>query len=91
MRRRREFAARRTETWTTDFRLLLQRAAAAWHKNITEFLLDAGIHAAKETLAHRRLFRLDEAQWKAFQEVLDRSVVAKPHFARLLSEKSVLE
>jgi uncharacterized protein (DUF1778 family) len=69
----------------------LQRAAATSHKNVTEFLLEAGINAAEEALADRRLFRLDDEQWKAFNEALDRPVVAKPRLARLLTEKSVLE
>jgi uncharacterized protein (DUF1778 family) len=76
---------------TPVVKALLQRAAASSHKNVTEFLLEAGINAAEETLADRRLFRLDDAQWKAFNAALDRPVVAKPRLARLLSEKSVLE
>jgi uncharacterized protein (DUF1778 family) len=76
---------------TPTVKTLLQRAAAASHKNVTEFLLEAGINAAEETLADRRLFRLDDQQWQAFVEALDRPVVAKPRLARLLAEKSVLE
>jgi uncharacterized protein (DUF1778 family) len=76
---------------TPTVKAFLQRAAASSHKNVTEFLLEAGINAAEETLADRRLFRLDDAQWKAFNDALDRPVVAKPRLARLLAEKSVLE
>jgi uncharacterized protein (DUF1778 family) len=39
----------------------------------------------------RRLFWLDDAQWQAFRDVLDRPVIKKPRLARLLAEKSVLE
>jgi uncharacterized protein (DUF1778 family) len=39
---------------------LLQEAARACHKNVSEFLLDAGV-AAVQTLADRRQFILDEA------------------------------
>ena len=82
----------RIEVRTTPrMKTLLQRAAASSHKNVTEFLLDAGIHAAEDALADRRRLRLDDAQWQAFHEVLDRPVVAKPRLARLLFEKSVLE
>jgi uncharacterized protein (DUF1778 family) len=70
---------------------LLLRAAAASHKNVTEFLLEAGINAAEEALVDRHLFRLDEGTWRAFQEALDRPVAQKPRLARLLGEKSVLE
>jgi uncharacterized protein (DUF1778 family) len=76
---------------TPTVKALLQRAAAFSHKNVTEFLLEAGIDAAEQALADRRLFRLDDQQWEAFVEALDRPVVAKPRLARLLSEKSVLE
>jgi uncharacterized protein (DUF1778 family) len=76
---------------TPAVKALLQRAAASSHKNVTEFLLEAGINAAEEALADRRLFRLDDEQWQAFNEALDRPVVARPRLAQLLSEKSVLE
>lgn len=76
---------------TPSMKSLLQRAAATSHKNVTEFLLEAGINAAEESLVDRRLFQLDDAQWQAFQDVLDRPVTEKPRLARLLSEKSVLE
>ena len=76
---------------TPIVKALLQRAAASSHKNVTEFLLEAGINAAEETLADRRLFRLDEQQWKAFNDALDRPAVAKPRLARLFADKSVLE
>lgn len=41
---------------------LLQEAAQASHKRVSEFLLDAGITAANQTLADRRRFELDAAQ-----------------------------
>jgi len=87
-----EAKSERIEVRTTpSMKSLLQRAAATSHKNVTEFLLDAGINAAEESLVDRRLFQLDDVQWQAFQDVLDRPVTEKPRLARLLSEKSVLE
>jgi uncharacterized protein (DUF1778 family) len=87
-----EAKSERIEVRTTpSMKALLQRAATSSHKNVTDFLLEAGITAAEEALVDRRMFRLDEAQWQAFQDVLDRPVVAKPRLARLLAEKSVLE
>jgi uncharacterized protein (DUF1778 family) len=76
---------------TPGVKALLQRAAASSHKNVTEFLLEAGINAAEETLADRRLFRLNDEQWQAFNDALDRPVITKLRLAQLLSEKSVLE
>jgi len=53
---------------STSVKLLLQEAARASHKNVSEFLLDAGVAAAAQALAGRRQFVIDEAQWQAFQE-----------------------
>lgn len=50
---------------------LLQEAARSCHKNVSEFLLDAGVTAAEQPLADRRRFVLDEAQWQAFQQSLE--------------------
>jgi uncharacterized protein (DUF1778 family) len=69
---------------------MLQDAARASHKNVSEFLLDAGVTAAAQTLADRRHFVLDESQWQAFQEALDRPVQSKPRLKKLLSEPGVL-
>jgi len=69
---------------------LLQDAARACHKNVSEFLLDAGVTAAAQSLADRRQFALDEAQWQAFQQALDRPVQAKPRLQQLLREPGVL-
>ena len=76
---------------TAGKRARIQRAAKISHKSVSEFLLEAGVNAADETLADRRLFKLDNEQWHAFQEVLSRPVARKPRLARLLAEKSVLE
>ncbi|MCK7578292.1 MAG: DUF1778 domain-containing protein [Chromatiales bacterium] len=69
---------------------LLQDAARTCHKNVSEFLLDAGVTAATQTLADRRHFVLSEAQWQAFQEALDRPVQSKPRLHKLLREPGVL-
>ena len=63
----------------------LQQAASAAHKNVSEFLLDAAMTMAEETLADRRIFELDDEQWQAFQEALDRPVRHKPRLAELLT------
>jgi uncharacterized protein (DUF1778 family) len=69
---------------------LLQDAARASHKNVSEFLLDAGVTAAAQTLADRRQFFLDEIQWNAFQAALDQPVQSKPKLKKLLRENGVL-
>ncbi|MFZ5536336.1 MAG: DUF1778 domain-containing protein [Pseudomonadota bacterium] len=74
-----------------DVKHLLQEAARACHKSVSEFLLDAGVMAANQALADRRHFALNEAQWQAFEEALDRPVQAKPRLKRLLTEPGVLD
>ena len=70
---------------------LLQSAAASSHKNVTDFLLEAGLAAAEMALADRRVFQLDDERWAAFQKALDRPVKAKPRLKKLFDEKSVIE
>jgi len=70
---------------------LLQEAARACHKNVSEFLLDAGISAATQTLADGRRFVLDDAQWAAFQQALDRPIQHKPRLEKLLREPGALD
>lgn len=72
-------------------KLLLQEAARTCHKSVSEFLLDAGITAANQTLADRRHFELDEAQWQAFLQALDRPVQENPRLKRLLTEPGILD
>ena len=71
-------------------KMLLQEAARAVHKNVSEFLLDAGIVAANQTLADRLRFELHPDKWDAFQAALDRTVKAKPKLKKLLSEPGLL-
>lgn len=69
---------------------LLQLAARASHKNVSEFLLDAGIVAANQALADRTRFELSPEKWHEFQAALDRPVRAKPKLKKLLSEPGLL-
>ena len=69
---------------------LLQEAARACHKNVSEFLLDAGVTAANHALADRRHFVLNDEQWAAFQKAMDRPVQARPRLKKLLTDPGVL-
>lgn len=70
---------------------ILQEAARASHKNLSDYLLENGLAAAEQTLADRRLFALDDQQWKKFCAVLNRRVKRKPRLAKLLTGKSVFD
>lgn len=79
---------------TPAVKQLLQNAAQMNHKNVSEFLLDAGVISANLTLADRRRFQLDESSWQAFNSALDRPVsqgADKPRLRQLLTTPSVLE
>lgn len=69
----------------------LQEAAAINHKSITEFLLEHGLKAAEHVLADKRIFMLNDKQWKLFSEALDRPIQEKPNLKELLSKPSVFE
>jgi uncharacterized protein (DUF1778 family) len=69
---------------------LLQDAARVAHKNVSEFLLDAGIVAANQTLAARVRFELTPQQWGAFEAALDQPVTAKPALTQLLNQTGLL-
>ena len=69
---------------------LLQEAARVSHKNVSEFLLDAGIVAANQTLADRTRFELAPEKWREFHAALDRPVNGKPKLRDLLSKPGLL-
>lgn len=69
----------------------LQMAATQVNKTVSQFLLDAGLTAAAETLEDRRSFVLSRKRWNEFLRILDRPPRAKRRLARLLGERSVLE
>jgi uncharacterized protein (DUF1778 family) len=75
---------------TMPVKQLLQDAARVAHKNVSEFLLDAGILAANQTLADRARFELSDEKWLAFQAALDQPVSAKPKLKQLLSKPGLL-
>ncbi len=89
--------ASHTKTERIDVRVnaaskeLLQEAARASHKSVSEFMLEAGLAAANQALADRRVFHLNEEQWQAFQEIMDRPVQDKPRLRTLLGEPGALD
>jgi uncharacterized protein (DUF1778 family) len=66
----------------------LQKAAAAANKTVTEFLLDSSLAAAFDTLADRRVFQLDAAQWAAFMAALETPPKDNPRLRKLLATKA---
>ena len=69
----------------------LQRAAAITNKSLSEFLLDTGLNAALDTLADRRVFRLDEKRWDAFMAALAAPPQNNAKLRSLLTRKPIWE
>ena len=66
---------------------LFDRAAKVLHKSRTEFMLDAATAAAHEILLDSNEFVLDEAEYSAFLEILDRPVAENKAWMKLLNKQ----
>ncbi len=88
---------RSTRTEKLDLRLtreakaVLQAAAAASRRSVSEFVLESALTRADEALADRRTFGLDAVQWKAFLAALDAPPRPLPRLKRLLKEPGFFE
>ena len=56
---------------------------------VTDFMVSAATAKARDELADRRVFFLDEAAWQQFNAILDRPVQHKPALAKLFAEPSI--
>ena len=61
-------------------------AAAVAGQSLTEFVTTAAVSRAEDTLADRRVFRLDDAAWTEFAAILDRPAKRIPELAELLND-----
>ena len=84
--------ARTTRNEKLDLRLTrqakktLQAAAAVSRRSVSQFVLESALARADEALADRRIFNLNDAQWKAFLAALDAPPRPLPRLERLLKE-----
>jgi uncharacterized protein (DUF1778 family) len=76
---------------TRSAKQILQRAAAAMHRSVSEFVLESALARAEETLPDRQRFGLDKEQWEAFHKALEMSPRPSRRLAKLLKEPSVFE
>ena len=70
---------------TPSTKRVLQTAALAAHRSVSEFVLESALARAEETLPDRKRFGLTAEQWKAFQEALAAPPAlprASPSFSR---------
>lgn len=66
---------------------LIRHAAEVEGKTVTEFTVEATVEHARDVLADRRLFLLDEGAWDEFQARLDQPAVRKPRLEKLLTDQ----
>jgi uncharacterized protein (DUF1778 family) len=76
---------------TSEQDALIRRAAEVEGTDLTNFTVTATLAHARNVLADRRLFVLDDAAWAEFLAVLDRPVAHKPGLAKLFTERSIFD
>jgi len=85
----------KTQRWNMrvaeDVDAIVRLAAEQTDQPLTDFVVQAARVVAEDTLADRRVFRLDETAWDEFVELLDRPARPIPELARLLSSASVFD
>ncbi|HEX4428663.1 MAG TPA: DUF1778 domain-containing protein [Frankiaceae bacterium] len=70
---------------------LIRHAAEVRGETVTEFVVQAAVAHARDVLADRRLFEVDDAAWAEFNAILDRPVQYKPRLGKLFAESSIFE
>ena len=86
-----------TRTEKLDLRLthsakrVLQSAALATKRSVSEFVLESALASAEETLPYRQRFCRDAECWAAFQAALDAPARPNPRLKKLLQKPSVFE
>ncbi len=74
-----------------DVKSLLQQAADATGKKLSEFVVDCARHEAVDVIADRRVFLLDSRQMAEFEDVLNRPARENPALQRLMTEKNIFQ
>ncbi|MDH4318957.1 MAG: DUF1778 domain-containing protein [Desulfobulbaceae bacterium] len=70
---------------------LIDKAAAALHKNRSDFMLEVACREAENVLLDQRFFQLDSTAFAAFQAALDAPVSENPALQELLASKAPWE
>jgi len=76
---------------TSEQDALIRHAAEAEGTDLTNFTVTATLAHARDVLADRRLFAIDDAAWTEFLAVLDRPVSHKPRLEKLFAEASIFD
>lgn len=85
----------KTQRWNMrvaeDVDAIVRMAAEQIDQPLTDFVVQAARTMAEDTLADRRVFRLDESAWEAFADILERPARPIPELASLLSSASAFD
>lgn len=73
---------------TPEQNALIRHAAEVEGTDLTNFTITAALARARDVLADRRLFMLEDVAWTQFVALLDRPVSHKPRLQKLFSEPS---
>jgi len=76
---------------TPSAKRVLQTAALAAHRSVSEFVLESALARAEATLPDRQRFGLTADQWEAFQSALSAPPRPARRLAKLLKEPSVFD
>jgi uncharacterized protein (DUF1778 family) len=76
---------------TAATKRMLQAAAKADRKSVSEFVLESALARAEERLTDRRHFTLNSEQWVEFLKALDAPPREPPRLKRLLTEPSIFD
>ena len=73
----------------SDQRSLIEQAALALDKTVSDFVREAALREANNALLNQTVFQLDSAAWDKFNAALDVSPGDNPKLNDLLSRKPV--
>jgi uncharacterized protein (DUF1778 family) len=76
---------------TPEAKQVLNAAARASRRSVSDFVLESALSRAQEALPDRQHFGLDAKRWRAFLSALDAPVHPLPRLKRLLKEASAFE
>jgi uncharacterized protein (DUF1778 family) len=63
---------------------VIRAAARQTDRTVTEFVVETAVQEAQRILADNSHFVLEDADWRAFNEILDRPSTLKPRLAALM-------
>ena len=75
---------------TPEAKRVLNAAAQAERRSVSEFVLESALIRAQETLPDLQHFGLDAERWQAFLAALDAPPRPLPRLKRLLNEPGLL-